>query len=39
LENLGVDGRRISESILNACDGIAWTVFIRVRVEAWDVLL
>jgi hypothetical protein len=34
LEDLEVDGRRISESILNTCDGIARTVFIGLRVEA-----
>jgi hypothetical protein len=34
LVELGVDGRRISESILNTCDGIAWTVFIGLRLEA-----
>jgi len=39
LEDLGIDGRRISESILNTCDGIAWTIFIYLRVETGGVLL
>jgi len=33
LVDLGVDGRRISESILNTCD-VAWTVFIGLSLEA-----
>jgi hypothetical protein len=31
LEDLGLDGRRISESILNTCGGIARTVFIVLK--------